>query len=372
MRRCVPVGDLHVSATVAARGLDVAFTVAAGEVLAVLGPNGAGKSTTAAVLAGLLRADRAVVRVGDRTLTDTGRGVAVPVHDRRIGLMLQNPLLFPHMSVLGNVAFAARRHQDAQVRAGRWLERVGAADLAGRKPGALSGGQAQRVALARALAAEPDVLVLDEPLAGLDVAGAASMRAMLRQVLAEDRRPVLLITHDLLDVLGLAARAMVLEAGMVAEIGPVADVLAAPRSHFGARFAGVNLVRGVVTGPGELRAFAEPASGQTWHGVATEALSMGCDAVAVFAPASVAVYRERPRGSPRNGIQVRIAGLEFSAGVVQVRAVEQTDGGPGLAAAVTPEALAELGLAVGERVWFTVKTQEVSLHAGCRPGAGQR
>jgi molybdate transport system ATP-binding protein len=198
------------------------------------------------------------------------------------------------------------------------------------------------------------------------------MRAMLRQVLAEDCRPVLLITHDLLDVLGLAARAMVLEAGVVAEIGPVADVLAAPRSHFGARFAGVNLVRGVVTGPGELRAFAEPASGQIWHGVATEALSVGCDAVAVFAPASVAVYRERPRGSPRNGIQVRIAGLEFSAGVVQVRAVEQTAGGPGLAAAVTPEALAELGLAVGERVWFTVKTQEVSLHAGCRPGAGQR
>lgn len=366
------MGDLRVSATVAARGLDVAFTVAAGEVLAVLGPNGAGKSTTAAVLAGLLRADRAVVRVGDRTLTDTTGGVAVPVHDRRVGLMLQDPLLFPHMSVLGNVAFAARRHDDAQVRAGRWLQRVGAAELAGRKPGSLSGGQAQRVALARALAAEPDVLVLDEPLAGLDVAGAASMREMLRRVLAEDCRPVVLITHDLLDVLGLAARAMVLEAGMVAEIGPVTDVLAAPRSRFGARFAGVNLVQGVVTGPGELRACTGPVSGQDWHGAATEALPVGSAAVAVFAPASVAVYRDRPHGSPRNSIQVQIAGLEVSAGVVQVRAGDQPGGGPGLAAAVTPEALAELGLTVGERVWFTVKTQEVSLHAAARSGPVRR
>jgi molybdate transport system ATP-binding protein len=363
------VGELQVSAAVPARGLEVSFTVAADEVLAVLGPNGAGKSTTAAVLAGLLRPERAVIRIGDRTLTDTGRGVAVPIHDRRVGLMLQDPLLFPHMSVLGNVMFAARRHDDAMARARRWLQRVDAAELAGRRPGMLSGGQAQRVALARALAAEPDALVLDEPFAGLDVAGAASMRAMLRQVLTQDSRPVVLITHDLLDVLGLADRAMVLESGHVAEIGPVADVLAAPRSHFGARFAGVNLVRGVAAGRGRLRAVAESGPGQTWYGVAVEPLTVGCDAVAVFAPAAVAVYRDRPDGSPRNSIRVRIAGLDVDAGVVKVRADDQPDGGPGLAAAVTAESLAELGLAVGDRVWFTIKTQEVGLHAAGRPGA---
>lgn len=362
------MADLQMSAIVAARGLDVAFSVAAGEVLAVLGPNGAGKSTTAAVLAGLLRADRATVRVGDRTLTDTDRGVAVPIHDRRVGLLLQDPLLFPHMNVQANVAFAARRHGDAQARAARWLDRVGAAELGGRKPGMLSGGQAQRVALARALAAEPDMLVLDEPLAGLDVASAAAVRAMLRRILAEGSRPAVLITHDLLDVLGLADRAMVLEEGHAAEIGPVTDVLAAPRSHFGARFAGVNLVRGVVIGLAGLRDASEPGSGQTWHGIAAEALALGSDAVAVFAPGAVSVYRDRPHGSPRNSIRVRIAGLEVIAGVVRVRAAEQADGGPGLAAAVTPEALAELRLAVGEQVWFTVKTQEVSLHASCRPG----
>ena len=107
------MAELTVSATLADRGLDVQFTIAAGEVLAVLGANGAGKSTTAGVITGLLAADTAMVRVGDRTLTDTAAGVCVPTHDRRIGVLLQDPLLFPHMSVLGNVMFGAPRHEHA-------------------------------------------------------------------------------------------------------------------------------------------------------------------------------------------------------------------------------------------------------------------
>lgn len=357
------MADLEMAATVAARGLDVGFSVAAGEVLAVVGPNGAGKSTTAAVLAGLVLADRAVVRIGDRTLTDTTRGVNVPVHDRRVGLLMQDSLLFPHMSVLGNVQFATRRHSDAGARARYWLEQVGAADLADRRPTALSGGQSQRVALARALAADPEVLILDEPFAGLDVAAATAIRVVLRRVLAERSRPVILITHDLLDVVGMANRAMVLEGGRVAEIGTVSDLLRAPRSGFGARFVGVNLVPGLITGPGELRS----ATGRAWRGVADEALAAGSDAVAVFAPASVSVYRECPGGSPRNALTVRITGLEVNGGTVRMRAAEPGDDGSGLAADITGEALAELGLAIGDPAWFTVKAQEVSLHAARRP-----
>ncbi|MGI9126069.1 MAG: ATP-binding cassette domain-containing protein, partial [Mycobacterium sp.] len=183
------MADLQVAATVAARGLDVEFTVPGGEVLAVLGPNGAGKSTTAAVIAGLLPADRAVVKIGDRVLTDTGSAVAVPVHARRVGVLLQDPMLFPHLTVLGNVLFAARHRNssrgDTRARALHWLDAVGAGELAGQRPAALSGGQAQRVAVARALAAEPDLVVLDEPLAGLDVAAAAAVRTVLRQALTE-------------------------------------------------------------------------------------------------------------------------------------------------------------------------------------------
>jgi len=361
----MPVAELQVSARVASRELDVAFTIAAGEVLGVLGPNGAGKSTTAAVIAGLLRADDAVVRVGNRTLTDTARGVCVPTHDRRVGVLLQEPLLFPHMSVIANVMFGARRHADratAGRRAQRWLAEVGAEGLADRKPGELSGGQAQRVALARALAAEPEVLLLDEPLAGLDIAGATSVRTVLRTMLATDGRAALLITHDLIDVLTLADRVLILEAGKVVESGPVAEILAAPRSTFGARIAGVNLVRGVLAEPGALRDSAD----LVWHGIPAEDLAVGRDVVAVFSPAGVAVYRDRPHGSPRNSVRVRIAGLEVNGAVVRVRADEQGDGTAGLAADITPDAVVDLGLQMGQAVFFTVKNQAVGLY----PAAG--
>lgn len=355
------MADLEVSAAVVGRGLDVAFGVAAGEVLAVLGPNGAGKSTTASVIAGLLRGDRAVVRVGARTLTDTERGIFVPVHDRRVGVLLQDPLLFPHLSVLGNVEFATgRRGRDKAL---GWLERVGADRLANRRPRELSGGQAQRVALARALAAGPDVLLLDEPLAGLDVTAAAAIRSELRTVLAADGRAALLITHDLLDVVGLADRVMVLEDGRIADIGAVSDVLAAPRSAFGARIAGVNVVRGVMAEPTAMR-----SAHRVWHGVPAAALVRGADAVAVFSPSAVAVFRAEPHGSPRNSVEVRITALDLAGGVVRVRAAEVSHAGQALFADVTQEAVADIGLSVGEAVWFTVKTQEVSLHAATRPG----
>ena len=358
------MADLQVSATVAARGVDLDFHVPAGTVLAVIGPNGAGKSTVMAVVAGLLRADRAVVRVGDRTLTDTEGGVDVDVHLRRVGLLAQDPLLFPHMTVRDNVRFAARRNADSQGRdVPGLLQRVGVAGLAGRRPAELSGGQAQRVALARALAAGPDVLLLDEPLSGLDVAAAAEVRAVLRDVLTgPSARAAVVVTHDLLDVLGLADRVLVMEDGRIAENGPVPDVLAAPRSRFGARIAGVNMVRGVLVDAATLG-----SGDQLWHGSPAQPPAAGVAGVAVFPPAAVAVYRDRPHGSPRNSIRVRIAELTVSGGVVRLRAAEQADGTPGLAADVTPEAMAELRLAVGEQVWLTVKTQSVSLHTGLRP-----
>ena len=145
--------------------LDVAVHVAPGEVVAVLGRNGSGKSTLLSAVAGLLRPDRGCVVLGDRVLTDTAAGVVLPPHQRRIGLLAQQPLLFPHLSVLDNVAFgplatgAARR--DARQAALRHLTEVDAARFADRRPGRLSGGQAQRVALARALASQPELLLLD-------------------------------------------------------------------------------------------------------------------------------------------------------------------------------------------------------------------
>ncbi|SOJ55421.1 Molybdenum import ATP-binding protein ModC [Mycobacterium simulans] len=362
--------ELQLRAVVADRGLDVEFSVSAGEVLAVLGPNGAGKSTALHVIAGLVRPDAGLVRLGHRVLTDTTVGVHVATHDRRVGLLLQDPLLFPHMSVAANVAFGphSRRKVFRSSRARdrksamRWLLEVDAEQFADRKPRQLSGGQAQRVAIARALAAEPDVLLLDEPLTGLDVAAAAAIRGVLRNVVTRSGCAVILITHDLTDVFTLADRVLVLEDGKISEIGPVAQVLAAPRSHFGARIAGVNLVNGSIGPDGSL----VTASGQHWHGAPApesgEELVEGVQAVAVFAPATVAVYQDRPHGSPRNTVEVTVAELDTRGPAVVVRGHDQPDGAPGLAANITVDAAAELRLTSGARVWFSVKAHEVALH----------
>ncbi|MGD1257431.1 sulfate/molybdate ABC transporter ATP-binding protein [Mycobacterium seoulense] len=363
------MSELQLRAVVADRHLDVEFAVSAGEVLAVLGPNGAGKSTALHVIAGLIRPDHGFVRMGDRVLTDTATGVNVATHDRRVGLLLQDPLLFPHMSVAANVAFAPRSRRGwlrparaaQKATALRWLREVEAERLADRKPRHLSGGQAQRVAIARALAAEPGVLLLDEPLTGLDVAAAAGIRAVLRGVAGRTGCAVVLITHDLLDVFALADRVLVLEDGQIAEIGPVSDVLTAPRSHFGARIAGINLVNGTVSRDASLLV----RSGARWHATVPEGgeeLAAGQNAIAVFPPTAVAVYRDQPHGSPRNTVEVTVAEVDIRGSAVLVRGEQQPDGAPGLAAEITLDAASELRLAPGERVWFSVKAHEVALY----------
>jgi molybdate transport system ATP-binding protein len=347
--------------------VNVEFSVAPGEVLAVLGPNGAGKSTVLHVIAGLVRPDSGFVRVGDRTLTDTTTGRHVGTYDRRVGLLMQDALLFPHLSVTSNVMFGARTGKGLSRRAAReiaerWLAEVEAADLADRKSRQLSGGQARRVALARALAADPDVLLLDEPLTGLDVGVAAAMRRVLRRVLTRGGRSSVLVTHDLLDVVTLADRVIVIEAGGVVESGATATVLAAPRSTFAARFAGVNLVTGRAGADGSLLT----EWGQRWHGRndggGGSAPEDGDRLVATFHPSAVAVYRDKPHGSPRNTVEIVIAELDGRGPAIRVRAEGQPDGSPGLSADITAEAAADLRLGPGERVYFAVKTQEVTIH----------
>ncbi|WP_409366106.1 TOBE domain-containing protein [Mycolicibacterium elephantis] len=167
-----------------------------------------------------------------------------------------------------------------------------------------------------------------------------------------------MVTHDILDVLTLADRVIVLEAGRVAETGSAAATLATPRSRFGARFAGVNLVSGVVGADGALTT----RTGMSWHGSQAADLVAGDSAVALFYPAAVAVYRDRPHGSPRNTVEVTVAELDSRGPAIRVRAEDQPDGAPGLAADITAESAAELRLAPGDRIYFAVKAQEVSIH----------
>ncbi len=342
---------LQLAATVAARDVDVTLEVAQGETVALLGPNGAGKSTVLAVAAGTLRPDRGQVLLAGRELTGEERFVAP--HARQVALLAQDPLLFPHLSVLENVAFGPRSlgrgRREARETARHWLTEVGAPDLADRRPSEISGGQAQRVAVARALAADPLLLLLDEPMAALDVALAPALRQTLRRVLAD--RTVVLVTHDVLDALLLADRVVVLEAGRVVEDGPTAEVLSRPRSPFAARIAGLNMVAGTWR-EGAVRG----ADGVTIQGLAAEVgPGPGDRVVAVFRPSAVSVFREAPGGSPRNSLAVTVTDLEPFGDQVRVRAGH-------LAADVTVQSVAELDLAPGVRVVFAVKATEVSVY----------
>ncbi|WP_345606151.1 sulfate/molybdate ABC transporter ATP-binding protein [Pseudonocardia adelaidensis] len=344
--------------------LDVALQAAPGEVLAVLGPNGAGKSTLLGVLAGLLRPDEGHVRLGGTTVADAAAGVHVPPHRRGVGLLAQEALLFPHLTALGNVAFGPRAHgvprRDAEQRARELLAAVDAAELADRRPARMSGGQQQRVALARALAPRPELLLLDEPLAALDVDATPAMRALLRRVVRASGQTAVLVTHSALDALVLADHVVVLTGGRVVEHGPTREVLARPRSPFTARIAGLDLVPGAACADGLLTPDGTLVTGRD------AGLVEGEPAVAVFPPSAVAVFADRPHGSPRNVWPVQVAAIEPHGDVVRLRA-GAPPGGPawvdGLAADVTPAAVAELAAEPGARLWFAVKATEVAIHS---------
>ncbi|MBM7506073.1 ABC transporter ATP-binding protein [Agromyces aurantiacus] len=223
---------LHADVAVArgAQRIAAAFEVAPGHPLAIIGPNGAGKSTLLAAIAGLVPLEAGSVRIGTRAID----GLAP--EQRGVGVVFQDYLLFPHLSVRDNVAFAARMRgrsrAAARAAAAPWLERYGLAPLADRLPRELSGGQAQRVALARALAAEPDVLLLDEPMSALDVELRDDMRAELASHVREFGGATVLVTHSAADAAALADAILVLEAGAVTQRGTLADLAADPATPY--------------------------------------------------------------------------------------------------------------------------------------------
>lgn len=342
--------SLECRASIAVRNVDLQLSLSPGETVAVMGPNGAGKSTLLGVLAGLLRPDQGSASLNGRTLYDDGAWL--PPHARGIVLLAQDALLFPHLSVLENVAFGPRcagvPGRAAREAAHRWLREVDAAELADRRPASLSGGQAQRVAVARALAAEPALLLLDEPLAALDISVAPMLRRMLRRVL--QGRSAVIVTHDILDALLLADRVVIIDGGRIVEDGPTRLVLEQPRSSFAAGLAGVNLITGK-TVPDGLRT----PEGLHLSALADQDLPDGEEAAAIFSPRAVAVHRDRPTGSPRNVLAVTITDLDQHGGRTTVRAGH-------LSAEITTAAAAELDLAPGAEVYFTVKSAEISIY----------
>lgn len=272
--------------------LEVGFRVRPGQVMGLLGPNGAGKTSLLHALAGLRRPSRGRILLNGRVLDDVERGTHRPAADRRAGVAFQDDLLFPHLSVVENVAFGLRARgvtrSEAGRRARRWLDRLHADALAERRPDGLSGGEAQRVALARALATDPDFLLLDEPLSALDAQARLDVRRELTSVLRGFEGPVILVTHDPLEAVGLADRLLILENGRIAQEGAVDEVTARPRSPWAARLLGLNFFRGASDGR-----VVELGSGCTLRVVD----GVAGDVCGVFEPSAVRVEPVRATGA---------------------------------------------------------------------------
>ncbi len=327
--------------------LDAALPAGAGEVVALLGPNGAGKSTILRALAGLLRLDGGKVELDGTVLEEPARHTRVAPEKRPIGLMFQDYLLFPHLSAVENVAFGLRARgvdkRAARERAAAALERLGVAKVAEARPGNMSGGQQQRVAMARAMVTEPKLLLLDEPLAALDVSTKTDVRRQLRATLRESRAANVMVTHDLLDAVALADRMFVIEDGGIAQSGTPAEVTARPRSRYVADLVGVNLLRGTARGAAlELDGGGRLVTGEQISG----------QVLAVIAPHDVSVSRDRPdqTAASANVWPGQIGAVDLMGDRVRVR----LDGTPTITAEVTPAAVDALNLDSGGQLWATV------------------
>ena len=215
-------------------GLDL--EIPSGQFFTLLGPSGCGKTTLLRMLAGFVVPDRGRIWFGDRDVT------ALPVHKRGVGMVFQDYALFPDRSALANVMYGLDARgvapAEAKKRAMAMLTRVGLADLADRSPAKLSGGQRQRVAMARALVIEPQLLLLDEPLAALDVKLRVELRAMVRELQLESKVTTVFVTHDQEEALAMSDLVAVMDRGRIVQVGAPAEVYAKPADAYTADFVG--------------------------------------------------------------------------------------------------------------------------------------
>ncbi len=327
--------------------------VGSGETVALLGPNGAGKTSLLRALAGLIALESGSVEVDGQTWERAPGGPRLPPERRSVGFVFQDYLLFPHLSVLDNVAYGLRRgglrRAAAHATALGWLDRLGIAELAPRRPGQLSGGQQQRVALARALAPDPAVLLLDEPLAALDVTTRREVRHDLGTHLASFEGAAVLVSHDPLDATVLADRIVVIEEGRVVQEGTALEVTSRPRSPFAADIAGLNLFRGTATG-------TDVRVTDALHIVVPEAASG--DVFAATHPRSIALHLEEPRGSARNVWPATVEEIDLRGGLARARLLVA---GQPVVAEITTASCRELGLVAGSSVWASVKATEIEV-----------
>lgn len=339
--------------------LDVRFDAPLG-VTALFGRSGSGKTTVVNAVAGLLRPDQGRITLGDRVLLDTARGNFLPPHKRRIGYVFQDARLFPHLTVRQNLLYG--RWFAPKGRAGAAFDQVvdllGIAPLLDRRPGRLSGGEKSRVALGRALLSDPDLLLMDEPLAALDEARKSEILPYLERLRDTVALPILYVSHSPAEVARLATTVVMLEAGQVSRAGPAAEVLADPVSArgFGPREAGavLNLRAGATDSDGLTR--LETGGGALW--LSLPGVAEGTALRLRILARDVMLARQQPEAiSALNILDATVREISEKDGEVLVRLAV---GEAALLAQITLRSARLLELAPGMRVFAVVKSVAVA------------
>lgn len=352
---------IRISGRVGALCLDIAFETDA-RAIAIVGPSGAGKTTMIETILGLRPALAHHVVLAGETLDDASRGLHVPVDQRRLGWAPQPPLLFPHLDVAANLRVGIARAADGVEAFERAVELLELGPLLGRRVATLSAGEAQRVALGRAIASSPRALLLDEPLASLDVPRRARLIARLAQVRDAIGLPTLHVTHDPDEAMILADEVIVLDAGRIVARGKPRDVLwQSAFGRLGDRLAVENVIEGCVAGSSGERAtrFETPA------GLVLELpRAMPCaTTMRIGLRAEEVLLAAEPPGrvSARNVIETRVLDrADTGDGVL----VTLDASGEKIVARVTAAALRDLSLAPGVRVYAVVKAHSLTILSG--------
>jgi molybdate transport system ATP-binding protein len=351
--------ELALTLPLAATTLVVEATLPDGAT-AVMGPSGAGKTSLLEAMAGLRPRARGRLVVNGEALLDDGRGVRLPPERRRVGYVPQDARLFPHLSVRENVLFGARVPRG---RVDGMLEVLELTRLLERRPGTLSGGERQRVALARALATDPRLLLLDEPLAGLDVALRERVLPYLLRLRAEWDVPTLYVTHQLGEAIVLAERVLVLEGGRVVRQAPPLALLAADAPEATVERDLENFLPGRIRAHDEIGGVTRVAldgGGEMTVPLARDH-APGAAATLVVRAEDVLVATEPPRGlSARNVFAADVVDCARGGSDITLRC-RLVDGSLAVLVRLTPSAVATLEIRAGRRVWLAIKSHSVRM-----------
>ena len=332
---------------------DLRIPLAGAPVTVLFGPSGSGKTTLLRMLAGLERPDAGCIVFRDRPWFDAARAFHLPPQQRRAGFLFQDYALFPHLTVAENVAYAGGSREAAR----KMLDAFGLAELAARKPRAISSGQQQRLALARALAAQPALLLLDEPLSALDAPTRSRMRYELRRMLLEGGVPSIVVTHDRMEAVALGDWMAVMVDGRIRQTGPVQEVFRRPADPQVAESVGVeNVLAAEIVGR-ESGLLVLQVNGERIQCVDSGETGQ---VFACIRAEDVAITRQADQvSSARN----RLSGWVRAVIVEGALARVELDCGFPLVALVTAQSAAELALGEGEKVSAVVKATSVHLAA---------